>query len=149
MINELRIQTIQNEMNMHYAIQFIAVSMFFTTLGSSCYANEPTKHTLSEQVSESDTVILGRVDSIELGSDSSNRGFEYAVISVSTVLKGHANHKIKVVTKGDAPEEDAGSLEVGTGYLLLLHRSTDGRYHAVNGWHSVHAMPCTSPSHAK
>jgi hypothetical protein len=120
-------------------------SIFATTcyclIVPHAYANQIPQYSLEKEVSTSDTVVLGKIESIVEGSGQSDKGFRYAIVFVGTALKGHPDQRIEVVSRGNAPEEDAGPLRLGGGYLLFLHRSDDGRYHAVNGPNSVYEVP--------
>jgi len=87
---------------------------------------------LEETVATSDIVVIDTVASLDRGDDKPRNAPQYAVVTVTPVLKGTAPQPIRVRYRGPVAEEYPACCAVGKQYLFFLRKMPDSNYVSTN-----------------
>lgn len=118
-----------------HALRFLCVALLLVLAATGLQAAVALKLELATLTEASPLIVVGKVDSKEARWDAGRTGiWTHYDISVSETLKGAHEKSREVAIRGGVVGDvgqhvaGAGSLEVGTEYVLFLWKDDDGRY---------------------
>lgn len=115
--------------------RFLSVALLLALAATALQATVALKLDLATLTEKSSLIVIGKVDSKEARWDAGRTGiWTHYELTVSETLKGMHEKSREVAIRGGVVGEvgqhvaGAGSLEVGTEYVLFLWKDDDGRY---------------------
>ncbi|MBV6288534.1 hypothetical protein [Pseudomonas aegrilactucae] len=121
---------------MHKSIrhQILVIFLSFSLIGIAS-AFQVNEITLDEKVARSELVIIG--DVISTLRHTGDFGYDVAVITPFTVLKGTVSSDIRVAFNGTLSESRPRCCEKGGRYLFFIAKNPSGDYFSINGPYGI------------
>ncbi len=118
-----------------HALRFLCVALLLVLAATGLHAAVALKLDLATLTEASPLIVVGKVDSKEARWDAGRTGiWTHYTLTVSETLKGAHEKSREVAIRGGVVGDvgqhvaGAGSLEVGSEYVLFLWKDDDGRY---------------------
>lgn len=112
-------------------LPILVASFMFTAFVNTGLAVQLNELTLEEKVARSELVIIGDVS--KTLKNTADFGYDVAIVTPITVLKGTVTTPIRVAFNGPIAEARPDCCDLGGRYVFFITKNPKGDYYPVNG----------------